>query len=226
MIAARDLQALSQDAIIALYALDLNPIGVAQVLRFCNFMQTNGNVSLGGVAYSAIPVEAEGFEYNGRGQLPTPRIRVSNVLGLFTPLLLQYQDLVGAKLTRIRTFAKHLDGGSNPNASATTEPDIYFVERKASESRLEVTWELRSSLDLSNVQLPGRRIMANLCGWQYRSASCGFTGGAVADIYDRPTNNIAKDECGRRLTSCELRFGVNQPLPYGGFPGVDNQRFN
>lgn len=28
------------------------------------------------------------------------------------------------------------------------------------------------------------------------------------------------DRCGKRLTSCKLRFGENNPLPFGGFPGA------
>ena len=27
-----------------------------------------------------------------------------------------------------------------------------------------------------------------------------------------------QERCGKRLTSCKIRFGENEPLPYGGFP--------
>lgn len=34
-------------------------------------------------------------------------------------------------------------------------------------------------------------------------------------------DQVYKDDiCGKRLTSCKLRFGENNPLPFGGFPGV------
>lgn len=29
-----------------------------------------------------------------------------------------------------------------------------------------------------------------------------------------------RDKCGKRVTSCKTRFGANNPLPFGGFPGV------
>ena len=32
--------------------------------------------------------------------------------------------------------------------------------------------------------------------------------------------DAAKDKCGGRLTSCKLRFGANNPLPYGSFPAA------
>jgi hypothetical protein len=36
-----------------------------------------------------------------------------------------------------------------------------------------------------------------------------------------PTSNLyKKDICGKRLSSCKLRFGKGAQLPFGGFPGV------
>jgi lambda family phage minor tail protein L len=42
----------------------------------------------------------------------------------------------------------------------------------------------------------------------------------VADANDAATSDSTKDVCGKRLTSCKLRFGQNNPLPYGGFPAA------
>jgi lambda family phage minor tail protein L len=36
-----------------------------------------------------------------------------------------------------------------------------------------------------------------------------------------PTDQVYKDDrCGKRVTSCKLRFGATNPLNFGGFPGV------
>lgn len=67
--------------------------------------------------------------------------------------------------------------------------------------------------------LPRRQCVQNVCPWQYRSAECGYTGGAVADKNDQATTDVAQDRCGKRLTSCRLRFGAFAELPFGGFPG-------
>jgi lambda family phage minor tail protein L len=68
--------------------------------------------------------------------------------------------------------------------------------------------------------LPRRQVVQNVCAWRYRSAECGYTGGAVADINDQPTTDPARDQCGKRLASCKLRFGQYAELPFGGFPAA------
>jgi phage-related protein len=56
-----------------------------------------------------MPIESEGYEYNGR-QLPRPTLRVSNIAGTITTLLLTLpQGLEGAKVTRIRTLERYID---------------------------------------------------------------------------------------------------------------------
>ena len=112
-------------------------------------------------------------------------------------------------------------GGRNPQADPNVSlPDeIWFVDRKASEDGIFISFELASAMDLTNAKIPKRQVTQNVCAWQYRSGECGYTGGAVADITDNPTSDISKDVCGHRVASCKLRFGANSPLPYGGFSG-------
>ena len=63
----------------------------------------NGNLIFDNIEYTRMPIEATGFEFNGK-QLPRPQIAISNILGTFTTLLLTLpQGLEGAKVTRIRT---------------------------------------------------------------------------------------------------------------------------
>lgn len=220
-IPASDLNTLTPDAQIELYTLDLNPIGVNQLVHFCNWNQTSGaNVSFAGVEYAAYPIQASGFELSGRGQLPTPTLQVSNVFRDITKLILDYDDLVGAKLTRRRTFAKYLDGQPQADSTKEFDPDIYYVERKASENKLTVSFELSAALDLGDFRLPARKIVANACPWRYRSPECGYAGGPVADKQDRPTSDPALDDCSKLISGCRLRFGFYGVLNFGGFPGA------
>jgi lambda family phage minor tail protein L len=143
-----------------------------------------GSVVWQGTRYDYVPIEITGMEYSGQGMLPTPTLRVANVGGAVSQALLAYGDLVGAKLTRKRTFARFLDavnfpGGSNPEASSSMHlPDeIYFVNQKTAETPMMVELKLISALELGNVKLPGRQIIANLCSWEYRQTDCGYTGG-------------------------------------------------
>jgi lambda family phage minor tail protein L len=220
-----DLQRLYHSGIVALFTLDLTAIG-GGVYRFCNYNQTSGaNVSFGGVVYQAVPIVAEGFEINSTGQIPTPTLKVSNVFGVITGLIGQYDDLVGAKLTRRRTLTKYLDGQSAADSSAYFPDDIWYVERKVKEDKLSVEFQLASSLDLEGVQIPFRLMIQNTCVWQYRGDGCGYGGGPVADEFDNPTGDANLDKCGKRVTSCRLRFGQFGQLPFGGFPGLDRRAF-
>jgi lambda family phage minor tail protein L len=146
-----------------------------------------------------------GFDLNGRGTFPRPQMQVSNVLSAITALLLNYSDLLGAKVTRRRTLAKYLDavnfdGGVNPDADPTAEfpADVYFVDRKASEDRDHVTFELAAALDVAGVRLPRRQVIQNICTWKYRGAECGYTGAPILSDQDTPLT-VAQTDAGQTL---------------------------
>lgn len=205
-----DILSLQHSAIVELFVLDLGAIGVNSILRFCNYANDTTDVKWQTQTYTAVPIKVEGFEYVGRGQLPTPQLTVGNVFSAITGLCLQYDDLVGAKLIRKRTLAKYLDGQPAADPNWYFDDDIYFVDRKVSETKLAVTFELASSLDLQGVRLPLRVITANLCTFGYKSAECGFIG--------------ALPTCDKTLSDCKRHFGQYSQLNFGGFPGIDNQR--
>jgi len=39
-------------------------------------------------------------------------------------------------------------------------------------------------------------------------------------ILDPEDYATAEDKCGKRLSSCRIRFGATAELPFGGFPGI------
>lgn len=396
MTLATDVQKLEPGAIVELFELDLTPFG-GDLLRF--HAGTNGllaNVTWNGNAYTAFPVAASGFEFTGQGQAPRPKLMVSNIAGAITALVLQYEDLVGAKVTRRRTLAKYLDavnfaarrnlltytesvdnaawgkfGGAtavpsatvlapngtltadtltisltkqisnviasapagtycfsayyksngtigayhqmncagsgatiaavsinfssvtlstrfgtpvsagiqsvgdgwfrvwivgthvtggigvyfvssttpddsvlvwgaqlelastpsayqpvlttwsqNPTADPSAEfpQDIFYIDRKSVETSEIVEFELAPAMDITGVMLPRRQIIQNICPWSYRGSECGYTGTTYFDVTDVPVGSAGLDVCGKRLTSCKLRFGQYAELPFGGFP--------
>jgi lambda family phage minor tail protein L len=134
---------------------------------------------------------------------------------------------VGAKITRKRTLVKYLDGvnfasGSNQSADPSAEfaDDVYYIDRKSRETRDVVEFELAASFDLEGVALPRRQIVQNVCPWGYRSAECGYTGTAYFNANDVSVSLKSQDACGKRLSSCQRRFGSNAELPFGGFPAA------
>lgn len=227
MTIAKTVQELSPGAIITLIEVDLTDIGDT-IYRFHNGTnELNTAVTWQGNLYSQFPVELTGFESSTQGALSRPTLKLANVTGLLIPLLKSLSDLVGGKITRKRTMVKYLDavnfdGGVNPTAdvAAFFADDIYFIDRKIAENKVFIEFELISSLDLNGIKIPRRQIIQNSCTWIYRSAECTYAGGAVADSNDNLTSDTNLDVCGKRLSSCQLRFGTTAILPYGGFPGA------
>ena len=129
-----------------------------------------GNIVWAGNTYVALPMEADGFKY-ANGQLPRPTLSISNANSTITAILLNVNvvtpgnDLTGAVVTRIRTLARFLDAanfstGTNPygtpDPTAEYAREIYKIDRKASENRLAVQFELAAAFDLANIRIPLR----------------------------------------------------------------------
>jgi phage-related protein len=110
---ASQLQKIAPGAIIELFQLELNAAqhGIDQTYYFHSGVdQSLIEITWAGQTYQPIPIEADGFEWNGQGSLPRPTLRASNALGTLTALILTLPDgLEGAKLTRIRTLGLYLD---------------------------------------------------------------------------------------------------------------------
>lgn len=222
-----EIQKLAPSAVIELFELDTTMFG-GDLYRFhAGTNEIRQRIVWQGNEYQPFPVKVSGFEFNGTGQLPRPKLVVANVTGLITAMVLLYQDLLGAKLTRKRTLAKYLDavnfdGGVNPTADATAEflDDVFFIDRKSNENRDAVEFELAAAFDVQGVMLPRRQIVQNVCTWKYRGAECGYTGTTYFDVNNNPVTSASLDVCGKRLSSCKKRFGENAELPFGGFPAA------
>jgi lambda family phage minor tail protein L len=215
-----ELQKVAPSAVIELFQLELNAAqhGVNETYYFhAGVNATNsGDIIWNGQAYLAFPIEATEFEYTGTGSLPRPKLRISNIYGTITGIILTLPNgLEGAKVTRIRTLARYIDGvnfpgGTNPlgtpDPTAEFPREIYYIDRKASENRDLIEFELAAAFDLVGVRAPKRQCVSNVCQWTYRGAECGYAGNAYFNFNDVPVAAIGQDVCGKRLRSCELRF--------------------
>ena len=225
-----DLSGLALNAIIELFELhyDSTLHGDSDILRFHagSNADVDGNILWNSNSYTRIAIKAEGFEYTNTGTLPRPTLTVANLNRGITQLLLGVNettpgnDLTGAKVVRIRTLKRFLDGETDADPYATFPVEEWFVDRKASETRDVVSFELASKFDLDNKQLPNRQVVANICQWEYKGTECGYTGDDFFDVNDDTVSASAQDKCGKRLSSCKKRFGENDELPFGSFPGA------
>lgn len=190
-----ELQKINPSSIVELFQLELDTAihGSNTKYYFHNGTNNNenSNVIFDNIEYTKMPIEADGFEFNGK-QLPRPRLTISNILGTFTTILLTLpQGLEGAKVTRIRTLERYIDNtnftggqillenGSNllledgnaidmesglnpfgtPDPTATFPNEIYYIDRKVTENRDIIQFELTASFDLDGVRLPKRQVL-------------------------------------------------------------------
>lgn len=228
--AYEELSKLSPSQIIELFEVHLDNTlhGSTDVYRFHAGANADidGNVVFNGNTYTRIPVKADGFEFTNTGTLPRPTLSISNIDGTMTTLLLLVNattagnDLGGAEVRRIRTLKKFLDGEATADPNAKFPDERWYVDRKASESRDSVTFELASKFDLAGQKLPKRQVIANVCQWVYRSSECSYTGSNYFDVNGNTVSTLAADVCGKRVESCKLRFGNTAELPFGSFPGA------
>lgn len=147
--------------------------GVADITWYSLLDDTNFGSTTSGhygqQTYSAFPVESEGWEVRGSGSLPRPTVRFANINQYWNAHLSEYDDLVGAKVIRRRTLQKHL--GTNPPIEFNR--DVYYVERKTTETATMVEFELASAFDVQGIQLPRRAVVAARCPWKYKDPDQG-----------------------------------------------------
>ncbi len=241
-------QQLSPGRLVELFDFDATKLG-GGAYHFCSSFTEAGGLTWRGRVYSPLPVIAEGFEVSGKGQLPKPTLKFSNVALIGSAMINEIGDPLGAKVTRWLTFSEFLDGGAYADGNQHFIPQIFVVERKKAQTALLVEYELSASIDQEGRMLPGRQIVRNYCGHRYRrwdkttgqfdytEATCRYGGsdkikgggGPESPYFNAvgeqvPDGQPELDVCGKKLSDCKLRFGRNADLPFRGFPGVGRIR--
>ena len=170
-----EIQKLNPSAIIELFTLQLDNSlhGSTTTYRFHagSNLNANGQIVWANNSYLRFPIQATGFKYQ-RGQIPRPKLVVSNALGTISAILLSVNqtttgnDLTGATFTRIRTMARFLDavnfpGNTNPfgtpDPTAEFKRQVFTVDRKSTETRDVVEFELAGAIDMAGVRAPKRQ---------------------------------------------------------------------
>jgi phage-related protein len=237
-----DLQQIAPSAVIELFQLELNAAqhGVNETYYFhagVNATGSNADIIWNGQAYLAFPIEATEFEYSGNGQLPRPKIRISNVLSTITALLLTLPDgLEGAKFTRIRTLARYLDAANFPAAGIllTEDGDALLLEDGSSilleainptedptaEFPREVYYVDRKVVETRDVVEFELASAFDLIGVRAPKRQC------IANICQWVYKSTecsysgGLPTCLKTLTDCKAHFGAVAELPFGSYPGI------
>ena len=186
-----ELQKINPNSIIELFELELveglhyatgNPTNVPTIYRFHagGNIDTYANIIWQTNTYERFPIEAKGYEFTGKGQIPRPTLTLSNLGGItrlgsvirVTDLLISvnlvtaHNDLLDAKVTRRTLTADALDasnfaGNTNPFGTPSSNEfpqEIYFIDRKIQENRSIVSFELVNRLDMENKTVPARQV--------------------------------------------------------------------
>ncbi|MFJ7501248.1 phage minor tail protein L [Serratia grimesii] len=182
-----------------------------------------------GKEYGPWPFTVEGLEISSDSQSTEPKLTVANLDGLITALCLQFEDMAQAKVLIHDTLVHYLDARNFPEGNPTADPvqeklQVFYIDRKVTESDESVEFELSSPADLRGLRIPTRQIHS-LCtwcsrGWYRTGKGCDYAGTRYFDDKGKPVDDPSKDRCGGLLSDCQKRFGENEPLPFGGFPGA------
>lgn len=235
MTIASDIQKYEPGQLLDLYLIDFATTNLnnppATMYLYPGIKQNFGTLTFGGNDYTPFPMEITGFKKTSDGPLPRPSMRISNVGGFISQQLLLYNDFIGAKVSRYRTFARYLDGQPAADSGAK-KVEIYFVEQKKTETKSVVELLLVTAIDIMDAKLPSRIMYVNTCMWEYKGADCGWPGTNSALYFNSNDTSVVSqndDVCGKRLTSCKKRFcsfdgtkflNPNERLPYGAFPAL------
>ncbi|MTH61207.1 phage minor tail protein L [Paracoccus litorisediminis] len=221
---------LDPSALVSLFQLDATEIG-GLTHNFTTETRAGAAISFGGTTFTSVPIQISGMTVSGQGALQTPTLSIANTDGLIQQIVNTWGDLEGARLTRWRTFARFLDGGTDPDGSAFYGPDVFIIDRKSSDTPEQIQWELSALIDKQGVYI-GRTVIRDTCLWRYRTyrpasgnfdyskAQCPYAGSNYFDENNVATADPAKDRPARNLECCRKRFGQKAVLPFGGFPGI------
>lgn len=220
-------QLLAPSALIELFVLDMTVVNAGKLYFHSGTNALSKPIVWQGIEYAPWPIEATGFDQNGQGSLPRPTLKAANVNGIFSANIYAYNDLLNCSLIRKRTFSRFLDAANFPDGNPEADPnqalpdEIWFIDKKKSENRYTVEFELASPFDLMGIQLPYRQVIKNSCPWRYRGPECGYTG-PFMDKNNNVTSIAQDDTCPKLLQSCKARHGTygDGTLPFGGFPGA------
>lgn len=236
---------------VELYEIDYSNFEGGSILRLTpSLIQGRTSIGFNGEAYLSHPVKLEGIQWDGKSGPSQPTLTLAELNGMAASLVDGFDDLMGAKITRYRTYERYLDyvtGVTDPLKDMIgVEPDFdqrfpdevyYFEQVKTMVPGEAVVFGLSTLSDIRNQKIPGRNVIKRICVRPYRrpdpanpgefiqsprSFKCPYVGNDYFDLNDQPTTP-ERDRCSRLETGCKLRF-PNGPLPTYAFPSVSAAR--
>lgn len=147
-------------AYIELFEVDCTAITGIGVVYY--FTTNHTPVSFGGTTYNPFPLQIEGIANTADGAPARPVLSISNIANasgqlvrFIGSLAFLHEDLIGTKVTYIRTFESYL----NTTARVSAPPMKYTISKKLEHNKISLRFELRSPLDKERAYLPKRQML-------------------------------------------------------------------
>tara|TARA_R110000796_G_scaffold11041_5_gene36915 strand:+ start:9094 stop:9600 length:507 start_codon:yes stop_codon:yes gene_type:complete len=136
-------------SVIEFLQIDLTQFGEG-IIRVYNSIDLTSptSVTFLGVEWTPVPFESEGWGFTGSGGTPRPRITVADYDGILLGLAMEYQDLIGATITRYETTYENLVDGTYYG------PEIWQIFQKVESDGNTMKIELASPLDIKSKKIP------------------------------------------------------------------------
>lgn len=152
---------IEQSAMLDLYEVDLSRFG-GNVYRFHDGM--NGllkPVIWQGNRYDPYPVQVTGLSMTAQGASARPKMTFANIDGLLTAINNDYDDALGAIVTRRQVMEQYLDAVNFPDGNNQADPSREAVQKFVIEQRENsdsdfVTYVLALPTETDNAQIPAR----------------------------------------------------------------------
>lgn len=144
------------------YEIDLTPTGSPNVFHLSSTIREN--TVWQGNTYSPFPIQADGGKVEKSGAPSRINLNVSNISKLLLAQISQYGDLVGANVTRWRTFKNYLDGQVDADPNQHFPVEKYVIIQKQSLNEEVIQFVMSSKFDRPGLQLPRRQILRDNIG--------------------------------------------------------------
>ncbi|CAB4169163.1 gp18 Phage-related protein [uncultured Caudovirales phage] len=147
-------------AYIELFEMDCTAISGIGIVYYLTTNKTA--VSFGNTTYNPFPMTIEGVQSTADGAPSRPTIQMSNIanntgtlMKFIGSLAFLHEDLIGVKVTYIRTFSIYLNSATRISAP----PLKYTIAKKLEHNKGSLKFELRNPLDKERAYLPKRQML-------------------------------------------------------------------
>jgi len=153
------LQNPSLGPMVELFILDASALGNT-TYYFTNSTHSDGSlIKWNGSTFTPVPIKFTAMERTIQGAPPRPTLTIANANKVLHSVVVNFGDLVGAQITRYRTFEQFLDDMPAEDPTMTLAPDYLIVEQKTAHNKNVIQWSLSSVLDKEGMKLPKRQVL-------------------------------------------------------------------